>query len=136
MSSPLTSQNGVMAPMRMAPYKGSPNAAAAQQTAATSAKLNKLNNVVHGGADPMKVSVIQPLYKDTFTGPQSISGQQVGNAMTMNQASVQAQGDSVKLVTSKGGRKRSYKKRKSYHRRRSNKHKKSQKRRLRKCKYI
>jgi hypothetical protein len=124
----LSTQNGTIAPTRVAPYKGSPNAAASQKTAEATNKLSQLNKTVGGATTaPVKVNVIQPLYSDTFTGNQSVVGQQVGNASTIQQAAVQSQGDKTTLVvpssntTTGGRRKHKRKKRKTMKKKRAKK---------------
>jgi len=90
---------GVPTPTRTAPLKGSPQMAAAAQTQQASSKLSQLNKAVHkGGASTIEVPVIKPLYSDTFTGSQSVTGQQVSNAALGNKALVQGQGDKAPLV--------------------------------------
>jgi hypothetical protein len=106
---------GIPTPTRTAPLKGSPHVAAAAQTTQASIKLSQLNKAVHkGGASTIEVPVIKPLYSDTFTGSQSVTGQQVANAALGNKALVQGQGDKAPLVkpntntttVAKGGRRR------------------------------
>jgi len=103
-----TTTNGVSTPTRTAPYKGSPQLAAASNNASNTAKLAQLNKAAHSGGATQEVAVIKPIYKSTFSGNQDPVAQQQGNAATANKTYVQSQGDSVPLV--KGGKRGSKKK--------------------------